>query len=201
MKFRRPLDDVLGTRARVALLRELALGPSGTSRQLADYTGLTHTSIARAALELESLGIVVRSRIGRSRVIGLVRQHFIVRDLLLPMLLKERRALQIVTRAIVKRLSDARPWSVALFGSVVRREEDWSSDLDVLAVGPDVSRLRRAAEKTESELGPSIGGRVHTLVFSPERFSREARANRPLIREILRAYRLLAGRRLEELIR
>lgn len=201
MKFRRPLDDVLGTRARVALLRTLALGPPGTIRQLAEMTGLTHTSIARAALELESSGIVTRRRVGRSRLVELAREHLIVRDIVLPAFAKERRALELATAAIVKRLSAARPWSVALFGSVARREEDWSSDLDVLAVGPDVRGLRRAAERARAELGPWLGGRVQVLVFSPARFAREARAKRPLIGEVLKGYRLLAGRRLEELTR
>lgn len=77
MRFHDQLDDLLGSRLRVRLLRVLARGASSglTGRELARLCGSSPSQAAASLRELEESGLLVREIAGRSHVWRMVEGH------------------------------------------------------------------------------------------------------------------------------
>ncbi|MGA2623864.1 MAG: helix-turn-helix domain-containing protein [Bacteroidota bacterium] len=85
MIMHRVLDEVLRSWSHVAVLRALMDTSTGfTGNEVARVSGMQPRSALKALSSLEELGIVRRQRGGRDHLFTLNREHFLVREALLP---------------------------------------------------------------------------------------------------------------------
>lgn len=169
-----PLERLLGSRTKIAVLRVLARVAVPLSiRQVARQADVSHVAAAAALDELVDLGLVAAVQAGRSRVHWLERRNVLTRHLVEPLFVVEGE----LDDLILARLREAVgvPYSAVLYGSRARGDNDPDSDFDVLVVQPDQASLdtlmldlQRTGPGLEVELGAPVSVLGYTLAQARE---------------------------------
>jgi predicted nucleotidyltransferase len=146
MRFHETLDDLLGNTLRVRVLRTLTRSPNQrfTGRELARTCRGSPSQTITALQALEQSGIVLREVTGPSHVWRLSTNH-VLASRLIDLFDQEaglREVLAVELKAATSENDIERAW---LFGSIVRREERPSSDVDLLV------QVRSVADKARVE--------------------------------------------------
>jgi predicted nucleotidyltransferase len=187
--MRRPLDQVFVAASHVAVCRALLDTAEGMSgRQVARQAGINHQTCAVALGRLEDIGVIRRQGSGQVQLFRLNRENLVVRDLLVPLLTKEREVFPRILRRVGELLA-GRCAQAMIFGSVARGEEQPESDLDLLAVAesPRVqARTRQGGDQVRAALAAEWGLRVNTIVLTRQAIETRQRRNDPLVTAILR---------------
>jgi len=204
MRFRHPLNDILGRRSKIVLLRHMVLfRKECTGRELAGYTGLDHKTCHEALRDLRRHRVIDLRRIGTATAYSLRADHPIIREVLLPAFEWERNLIDRFARDVRKLLGpDA--LSIILFGSVARGTEEPESDVDLMIV----TRDRPTARALNRKVGPIMVSLADTYGRVPQFIVRDVRTFRaafrrqdPLFSEIVAAGRVLAGLPFREILK
>lgn len=203
MQFGRPLDELLGTRAKVTLLRALIRTRAElTGRELARQVGLDAKTCHAALQELAEQGVVELQRVGRAIIYRLNDKHALVQILLVPLFEREGALIEAYAKDLVSLLGT--PESLILFGSVARGEERPTSDVDLLFVTGGATAARKAAEgldRAAVDLAARYGSVPQVLVYDRKAFQDLARKGDPFISEVLRTGRVIRGKPLSEILK
>lgn len=176
------LDDVLGSRAKVAVLRCLwaADGESLSGRAVARRTGLSHAGALKALKELRVHRVLRTTLDDRYQ---LDREHDMVSRGLVPLFALESGFERRLTDLIVGIVP--RVLTVVLFGSVARGEETEFSDIDVLLIVPDDVDPVDAYEAITTSAGISRFGRyLSPSIYTTSMLADGYREGWPLLAEI-----------------
>ena len=204
MRFIRPLDEILGRRSKVALLRYLILHRSeATGRDLARSVGIDHKTCTDALRDLIRSDLVRRRGVGRAWFYQLNRSFPIIKEVLEPLFDWERGIPDRFARDLRRELGrDA--LSIFLFGSTAKRTDVAESDIDLLIVARDRAGLRALDQKLDlaSDNLMATYSRVPQFVFMDVfEFRRKFLNGDRFLNEILRSGRLLDGLQEEELLK
>ncbi len=134
-----PFDSILGTIARIRLLRELCIhGGELSPSVLAERTGLSRWGASNALADLVEHGIVRPVGLGRSVPYALNLEHSLAIPLMILFQAEAERVDRImqIVRETAERM-DPQPASVWLYGSTARREDSATSDIDLAVIGGD----------------------------------------------------------------
>lgn len=131
------IEDLLGSRSRIAVLRVL-LGVSVplNASQIATRTGLTRPAVASVLADLSTIGAVRSSPAGRATIHWLNRDSVYVEHLISPLFEAERRLPEDMLNDLAETFHE-HTVSVVLFGSYARGEQAPDSDVDVALVMAD----------------------------------------------------------------
>lgn len=205
---REPLSYALGTRAKVACLRILALTRQPiTQRELARRAHLQHRSVQLALDELVALALVSRIEGGRDFLVSLNSAHRLAQPL--GELFRREADHFLDLRSSIVDLAGAgprrgRPLAVVLFGSAARGADDAESDLDVLLIAPDEATrttvLDRIQERAE-EIRRRFGVRVKPVGYTVSEAHRLWRERGSPLQEVAQDGLVLSGTRIAELLR
>src|SRR3989304_4786503 len=105
MVVNKVLDEIFSRWSNVAVLRALnkyVIGISG--REVARVAGITVKNCFTALNDLEDIGIVTRVRGGRDHLFTLNREHFLVRQGIIPLLEIEKKFVEVIFDDIKKKL-------------------------------------------------------------------------------------------------
>jgi len=203
MKYKNYLDEILGRKSKVKVLRYLVKFNQGASvRELSRRIGATEPNLSVILKELEKNGILVSQKYGTALVFKLNDGHYLVEKVVIPLFVQEQSAIDDLGHFIAKRLKTVFI-SMIIFGSVARRDEHPKSDLDIAFVVKD----RSTSEKIEQELldlSPAIikkfGNQISPYIIEKNDFIKKLKANDPLIRSIFKEGRVLAGSLVTEIL-
>jgi predicted nucleotidyltransferase len=141
MRYHEPLNDILGNRVQVKLLRVLVrTKASFTGRELARLIGNSQNQTSLALRELERNGLVVWQSAGRSHLYSIDTDNILVTDFLEAGFRLEDTLLDRLTSIFVDEIGKDLA-SLVLFGSVAREEEKPNSDIDLVVVVSDKADL------------------------------------------------------------
>ncbi|MBU1671280.1 MAG: nucleotidyltransferase domain-containing protein [Actinobacteria bacterium] len=198
MRVTRPLDDLFDNPNNVKLLRHLSRYPSPviTGRGLARELGMSHATCIRALDRLVYAGIVDRKRVGSGYTYEVATSSVIYQQAIKPAFDVEAELLSGLIDALLKGVR-RRVHSAYLFGSVARREDTPSSDVDVLVLTSNAEEKKAVTKATESNREGvyrlyRVG--VTAIVYDLEEFNRKRRRKDPLVSEVLKEGILVAGR-------
>ena len=197
--------DMLGTRLRVRLLRHMAVrGGEHTGRGLARVLGEQHKQVLTALRALWQAGLLVRKSAPPALLYGLNREHYLVREALLPAFLAEARWTESLGEEI-RAVGRGAVESVLLYGSVARSSTvvDAGSDVDIAVVvgkSGDVQIVRRALQAVQASFHERYGHAVSPVVFSQHDFRSRLRKRDPLVCSIVRDGEAIAGRPLVDIL-
>jgi predicted nucleotidyltransferase len=195
MVIHRALDEVFRSWSHVAVLRALLDTAVGfTGNEVARVAGMHPRSALKALTALEALGLVHRQRGGRDHLFTLNREHFLIRDAIIPLFESERRFPAVVASAISALLGRT-VISATIFGSVARKEETAQSDVDLCCVVKSRKQKDFVREKIDAEaavLYKKYGVKLAPVIFTLAEF-KERRRN-PLVRKILSEGRVITGK-------
>lgn len=197
--------DVLGNRIRVRIFRYLARrGGEHTGRSLARVLGEQPKQVLAALRMLWQAGLLVRKAAPPAHLYSLNREHYLVREALLPAFQAEARWLDALGQE-VRQVGGEAVESVLLFGSLSRGTTvaDPGSDVDVAVLVDEpghIEDVRRALEVVQAALHERFGHAVSPMVLSLEQFRTRFRKRNPLVRNMVRDGEVLAGRPVAELL-
>ncbi len=145
-----PLGTILGTRAKVGILRVLtARGAPLSQRELARRAGVTLRSAQAALADLHALRVTTQLTGGRDHLTDLNPQHSLAPALIALFSAEAELARNVRTAIVTIAAGDQRPpLGLYLFGSVARAEETLDSDLDILLVARDASHRDVLLDRT-----------------------------------------------------
>ncbi len=203
MKYHQPLDDLLGQRSKVSILRHLCRTRAELSgRQLAVDLNLSPWACHLALQELVDQGVLAMRAVGHAHLFRLNEGNYVVEQLLQPLFEREANLLEDAVRHIVADLPDS-VVSVILYGSVARREERPYSDIDLLVLVAATREHEPVQDlfdrKNESHVG-RFGSVLAPLILPVAEFRRRFRQGDALLREIARTGRPIFGASIAEVI-
>lgn len=190
------IEDILGSRGKVAVLRVLAnVSVPLSIRQVAEQAGMAHSPTGQVLDALVEAGVVATSQAGRSRIHWLERRSLAVQRLVLPLLAAEEElegnAIQTLQAAI-----PPGTYSALLFGSRARGDAVRASDFDLLVVEPDEQTLRRTLahlDRQATELRATLGAPVSVLGYTIEAALAQAERDEGFMTNAVREGLVLAG--------
>jgi predicted nucleotidyltransferase len=151
-----PLDNILGTIARVRVLRALdrAAHPMNIVA-LQRETRLAYNAVNKSVKDLARAGLATETPTGSGTVFSLNQDHPFTAGL--QALFTAERTRRRAVEGAVETWADKqkpRPLAVWLFGSVARKEDTFSSDIDIAVVGHDKRQTQVYAGALRQALSP-----------------------------------------------
>jgi predicted nucleotidyltransferase/biotin operon repressor len=187
MRYHEPLDDILGNRVQVKLMRVLVRTKgSFTGRELARLIGYSQNQTRLALEELERNGVVVRQSAGRSYLYSADNENILIKDFLEAGFRLEDALLDHLAAVYFEEVGRDLV-SVVLFGSVAKGEERPESDIDLVVVVRDKADLKvvedRVAEAS-AKVTRRFGNQATAIVARKSDYERKTRQKRGFWREV-----------------
>ncbi|HEV8387919.1 MAG TPA: nucleotidyltransferase domain-containing protein [Nitrososphaera sp.] len=200
MQFHNYLESLLGSRVSISLIRTLInySGKIFTVRKLAEAAAVSSSEAAIAVQELEKFGILRIQPVGRSYLISLNNNSYILTKILRPTIKAEEGAFDELVSILKRNLRDKNIISAALFGSVAMKREREDSDIDLLVISNDFEAASMLTSKAREEISSVFNSRLSPLIMSERELI--AKKNGRLVRSILSSYIAVAGKDLAEII-
>jgi uncharacterized protein len=188
------LEEILGSRTKIRILRLLYAHPDRefSTRELARTVGQSLGSVYPSLEQLLATRAILTRRVGRSRTIRANRTHPLSESLA-ALFQAETASLADVGRAFANALPRQGTEAAILFGSVARGEAAARSDVDVLVVVDDPTRVEAVQEVAASMLD-RYDVNVSPLVLTSKEVARRLATFDPLLTTISAEGRRLRGK-------
>ncbi|HEX2189091.1 MAG TPA: nucleotidyltransferase domain-containing protein [Longimicrobiaceae bacterium] len=203
-----PLDGILGSTAKVRILRALLpLTVPVSGREAQKLAGVRSRRGAGTALDdLSDLGVLRRTETRGSHLYQVNPQHELVPPLTALFGKEEGRLRELVATiraGLAERELAERVRSVVLYGSNARRDATPRSDVDLMAVVDSdlaVSAVREALYEVGQDLRRRLGLRISPHVLTMHRVRERAEDGDPFVQTIREEGRPLMGEALDGLL-
>lgn len=207
MRVHNPLDKILSNEIKVKILRFLCKTEAEWSgRQIAKEIKVSPAACHKALRELNNEGALLLRGVGKSNLYSLNKENLIVSDLLKPLYERESKIPDEIYEGIVRNISSLvikDIVSIAIFGSVKKRKERPTSDIDLLVLVKNSENKGEVEEdfgKVNEKIISRFGNTVSPYIQTVEEFNLKYKKGLSLIKNILKSHRLLFGTPLEELL-
>ena len=206
MPLQSVLDKVLDHKIKARLCRTLCKSGTGwTGRKLAKELNVSPTTAGKFLKELVKDGIVVTRSAGMAYLYSINNDDYTVKTILKPFFSQEEKvfgkALSVIKNSLLR--TGAGIVSLAIFGSVARKEDTAKSDIDLLIV-LESSKEKKALDAKLDMMVKEIARKFQSVaapyIVTAPALKRRYNARDPLIREIFRSYILVYGKPLERLV-
>jgi predicted nucleotidyltransferase len=207
MRVHNPLDKILNNEIKVKILRFLCKTEAEWSgRQIAKEIKVSPAACHKSLRDLNNEGALLLRSIGKSYLYSLNKENLIISDLLKPLYERESKIPDEIYEGIVRNISSLvikDIVSIAVFGSVKKRKERPTSDIDLLVLVKNSENKGEVEEdfgKVNEKIISRFGNTVSPYIQTVEEFNLKYRKGLSLIKNILKSHRLLFGTPLEELL-
>jgi predicted nucleotidyltransferase len=172
------IEDILGTRGKLAVLRVLhGVQVPLNAAQIAVRTGMSWPAVSAILHEFQEMGIVNSSSAGRANIHSLSRANIYVTELLDPLFAAEDRIpSEMLADLRAKFASHA--IALAIFGSYARDDQERGSDVDlaiVTADSADKDAVEELVDATQAEFLSRYGAPLSAIVYDRAQASSLAR--------------------------
>lgn len=157
-----------------------------TGREISRLVGYSPTHTISTLRDLESEGLVVSQRAGKTDLFGLNERSSAVEGVLDPVLRWEQNLYKELAGIFEEQLGK-RLLEVRLFGSVARGEEQQDSDVDLLLVvrdDNDIESTEKDAASASIEAGNHFGAPVVPFVVTAGEYDKKVKSKRGFWKEI-----------------
>jgi predicted nucleotidyltransferase len=167
MKFHNILDEILGNKTKVRLLRSFFTYPEKgfTESELERIAGIPQASVHRNVKSLIDNGLLDRKRIGKANLFSLNKEH-ILYPLLNSNFEAERNVLVELKNMIAESVKNLPQIELAvLFGSIVKGTERADSDVDIFMVCKgETSKLEHKLKDLTNSSQNKFGNPVSLMI-------------------------------------
>ena len=200
MAFREYLDEVLGSKASIRVLRTLVRykGKVFTVRELARTSGLSHPEVSLVVKNLEGMGIVKLQPVGRAHQVILNEESYALKSIVEPMVKAEESTFDSLVSTIRPFFKERAVTSVAIFGSVAKGLETKASDVDLLVIADNRASASDSAAGANTAAHTKFGIGLSPLIVTRTQFVR--RQNGDFAKSVMASYRMVQGKDLKELV-
>lgn len=206
MRLHNPLEKILNNEIKVKLLRFLCrTGVEWSGRRIAHELRISPAAAHKALSGLQKEGILKLRVIGKSHLYSLEQNNLIIKNLLKPLFKKEE-TLPVTLANITKRLPLSirkRVISLAIFGSISRKKERPSSDIDLFVVvkdKKDKELLDKALEKINLKMMKQYGNMLSPYILSKQEFRSRFKRGQSLLKNVILNHQLILGKPLTSIL-
>ncbi len=147
------MEDMLGSKTKIKILRTLMKFETKkfTSRELAQRLDVSHTAVLKSIPALEDMNIIQKEQHGNSNLILLNKESYCF-AILKNIFSEEEKTTTELIKMIKEYFGDKN--TIILFGSIIHKKEEASSDIDLLiidihqSVADELSGLRTSCCKS-----------------------------------------------------
>ena len=207
MRAHNPLDRILNSKVKVKILRFLCRTEAEwTGRQIAQEIKVSPAACHKALHELDNERVVLVRSVGTSHLYHSNKDNVIISELIKPLYKRESTIPDEIYEAIVRNISSVAVRSiisVAVFGSMKKRKERATSDVDLLVLvrnKTDKKKVEKDLEKVNEKVMDKFGNIVSPYVQSVGEFRSKYKKGLPLAKNIAKFHKLLFGKPLGEML-
>jgi len=207
MRIHQPLNKILNNETKVKVLRFLYNNDiEWSGRRIAREIQTSPATCHKALQELYSEGIVLLRNVGKTYLYQFNHDNYVAKELLHPLFKKEERLLKVISRLLRDEFSEKtreRIVSIALFGSIERREDRPESDIDLLVLvarAKDKEKIDKAFDNLNEKTMRLFGKIVSPYIESVSGFRKKYKQDLPVVRAIMQSHKLISGKPLREVI-
>ena len=207
MRVHNPLDKILNTELKIKILRFLCKTEAEWSgRQIAQEIKVSPAACHNALRELNNERALLFRSVGRSNLYRLNKENLIISDLLKPLYERESKIPNEIYEGIVRNISSLvinDIVSIAVFGSVKKRKERPTSDIDLLVLVKNSENKKEVEEdfgKVNQKIMGRFGNTVSPYIQTVKEFNLKYKKGISVAKNILKSHRLLFGTPLKELL-
>jgi len=139
-----------------------------SARAVGRAAGLSHTAASATLRDLDAMGLVTASPVGRAIAYELRRSNAYVRHMVLPAIEAEQTIIDELREELVRMLAEDTE-SLILFGSYASGDQDEASDIDVFALVPDErakQQLEMRVTASHAYFEETYGSPLSVLVYT-----------------------------------
>jgi len=207
MRIHQPLNKILNNETKVKVLRFLYSNDiEWSGRRIAREIQISPATCHKALQELYSEGILLLRNVGKTYLYQFNHENYVAKKLLHPLFKKEERLLKVISRLLRDEFSEKvkeRIVSIALFGSVEKREDRPDSDINLLVLvsrAKDKEKIEKAFDNLNEKTVRLFGKIMSPYIESVSGFRRKYRQGLPVVREIVQSHKLISGKPLGKAI-
>ena len=196
MKLHSYLEQVIGTKAGISILRSLVRGRKKvfTLRGLGKDADISGAEASRTIKQLEKFGIVRVQPVGRAHQISLNDNSYVLNTIVKPILLAEEKTRSEIFLILAKHLTTRKIISAAIFGSVAKGKEKEGSSIDLLVISDDLDRARLVVSDAGAEIELGFHSAISPIIFTRKEFVSKKKGE--LVRSILSSHIPVTGSKL-----
>ncbi|MCK5562162.1 MAG: nucleotidyltransferase domain-containing protein [Thermoplasmata archaeon] len=194
MKIHCILDDVLGSKSKIRILRLLFKYPERefTEREIAEIINMSPNTVNLALRECRKTNIFIYKRIGKTHSYK-CNSDSVLFSLFEDLFRGEQKVNDNMINLLKSRLRNI--GTSILFGSFARGEESFDSDLDLLIVTEDKDKAEAKLEELTEELLIRFSISLSPIILAPEEL--KAKSQKAFIKEALSEGKIIVGKGLE----
>ncbi len=201
MRLHAYLEQVIGSKAAIALVRALITqrGKVFTIRRLAETAGVSASEASLVTKQLEEAGALTLQPVGRSFLVVLNEQSFVLQRIMQPVIRAESETLDELIKLLRSCFRDKKAeegkWrihSAYLFGSVVRGEERKDSDVDLLVISNNFEKASTVVSKAQEKVAAIFNKQLSPLILLEREL--KSKKSSALINSIASNHILIVGK-------
>ena len=202
MQFRDYLEQVLGSKAAIRILRTMIRYQAKVfaKRGLARTANVSVSETALTIRDFEDMGIIRVQPVGRSHQLSLNRKNYTFKKIIEPIFKAEEDTLYELIKVLKKNLDKKKIIiSAALFGSIVKGNEKLDSDIDVLVISNDFDAASQIISDVLVEVVEVFHAQLAPIIFSQKKLQSKKKGN--LVRSIIANHIMICGKDLGSMIK
>ena len=206
MKIHNKLDELLKNSSKLKILRFLfSEKDEHTGRAIARAIDMSASSTHENLQNLKEEGLISLRKKGNSILYKIRLENQIVKKLLNPLFTEEHSMFKDIV-FLIKRVmfkQNKKIASLALFGSVVRKEETAKSDIDLLVVvknSRDKAAMTEALDKLNREISKQYGAAISPYLVTKKELKNKNDQKKAIVKSILENNQLIFGEPIERIV-
>ncbi len=130
------LDNIIDSKNKIAIVRELSNHEDWeySIGELAKETGIHRVRVSSTIKYLADAGVIKIKTKGKTRLISINKENYLVKTIIIDLFEKEKNLVIDVTNGIAKNIKEKTILSVILFGSAVKDDFRFNSDIDLMII-------------------------------------------------------------------
>jgi len=199
MRFHYYLEQVIGSKSSIRLLRILIMykHKTFTLRGLAEQAEVSPQEASDTLRELAKLNVISLQPVGRAFSIRLNEKSYLLKKIVEPAIKAEEETLNQLIQVLKKHLG-GKVLSAVIFGSVARREEKMTSDIDLFLVATNKERAMDVVAEAMRDTEAVFGSRLNPVVMTDVEFKSKKQSD--LVKTIMQESVHVCGKNLTELV-
>lgn len=196
------LEKILGTKNNVKIIRYLIRHKDWEFNitELAKDTGLNKGVLSRLVKKLEKENVIKIKRKGKILLFTINRDHFIMKNLIMPLFQKEDSLIFDYINKELKKVIDKNIVSLILYGSFASGTAKLTSDIDVMVIVTKENVLlnKKLESIKEQFLNEDLLLRIDIITLTE--FKKAYKQKEPLIKSIIENHKIIYGRGIKEIL-
>lgn len=207
MKIHNALDNILNSESKLKILRQLhKTGEESSGRQIAKEIGVSPAACHKYLQELYIQKVLAFRIIGNNHLYSLNNRNIIVDTIVKDIFQKESELPATLGKMILEGINKeikVKIVSIAIFGSISKKTEKPSSDIDLLMVvkdKKDIEEIEEMIYKVSEAVSNKYGSSISPYIQAMNDFKKKYAVKMPVIMDIMSSHLLIMGIPLERLV-